>query len=174
MYKTTPQPRPSLYYIGQILLPKGVRYKNTPLHSKRVLYLLEGITLTHITFAILPTQAMNTSNSGQPWFVDPLALRRSVSAYPSLQAALFPPPLTSLSPSHSQDISVYQLLQVSITLYTSSRLQYTLTQVSNPNYTSLQGNVPFNISRLFKWQSTNRSGHEEGTAGGCGLYIESF
>ena len=70
---------------------------------------------------------MNTSNSGQPWFVDPLALRRSVSAYPSLQAALFPPPLTSLSPAHSQDISVYQLLQVSIT-------QYTLAQVSIPNY----------------------------------------
>ncbi|XP_064396222.1 spatacsin-like isoform X6 [Halichondria panicea] len=96
------------------------------------------MAMATLMFAPVPLEeAMNTSNSGQPWFVDPLALRRSVSAYPSLQAALFPPPLTSLSPSHSQDISVYQLLQ---------------------------GNVPFNISRLFKWQSTNRSGHEEGTA----------
>ena len=61
-------------------------------------------------------QAMNSVNSDQPWYVDPVTLRRAVSAYPSLKAALFPSPPTSFSPAHSQDISVYQLLQVSKSL----------------------------------------------------------
>ena len=62
---------------------------------------------------------MNNSNSHQPWYVDPVSLRLAVSAYPSLQAALFPPPPTTITPAQSQDISVYQLLQVSIFLFST-------------------------------------------------------
>ena len=72
----------------------------------------------HITCTQLHLQSMNSSNSHQPWYVDPVSLRLAVSAYPSLQAALFPPPPTTITPAQSQDISVYQLLQVSIFLIT--------------------------------------------------------
>ena len=58
-------------------------------------------------------QAMNAKNSGQPWYVDPTTFRRAIAAYPSLQAAIFPPPPTTATPAQSQDISLYQLLQVS-------------------------------------------------------------
>ena len=47
------------------------------------------------------------------WYVDPSVLRPAVAAYPTLQAAIFPPPPTTLTPAQSQDITVYQLLQVS-------------------------------------------------------------
>jgi len=81
---------------------------------------------------------MDSVNSDEAWYVDPSVLRRAVSAYPSLQAALFPASPTALSPALSQDITVYQLLQ---------------------------GSVPFNIAKLFKWQSTNKSNHEESSIG---------
>jgi len=47
------------------------------------------------------------------WYVDSSVLRPAVAAYPTLQAAIFPPPPTTLTPAQSQDITVYQLLQVS-------------------------------------------------------------
>ena len=56
---------------------------------------------------------MNAQNSGQPWYVEPATFRRAIAAYPSLQAAIFPPPPTTVTPAHSQDITLYQLLQVS-------------------------------------------------------------
>ena len=65
-----------------------------------------------IIFCLL-SQAMNSKNSGQPWYVEPNTFRRAIAAYPSLQAAIFPPPPTSVTPAQSQDISLYQLLQVS-------------------------------------------------------------
>ena len=51
-------------------------------------------------------------SSGQ-WYVDPSVLRPAIAAYPTLQAAVFPAPPTTLTPAQSQDITVYQLLQVS-------------------------------------------------------------
>lgn len=56
---------------------------------------------------------MNIKNSSQPWYVEPNLFRRAIAAYPSLQAAIFPPPPTTVTPAQSQDISLYQLLQVS-------------------------------------------------------------
>ncbi len=44
-------------------------------------------------------------------------LRQAVVAYPTLQAAIFPPAPTTLTPSQSQDISVYQLLQVQLQVH---------------------------------------------------------
>ena len=77
-------------------------------------------------------QAMNAKNSGQPWYIDPTTFRRAIAPYPSLQAAIFPPPPTTATPAQSQDISVYQLLQVSdhtlltlkTTQFSSSHLPY--------------------------------------------------
>ena len=57
-------------------------------------------------------QAMVASNSLEGWYADPRILRQSVAAYPTLQAALFPPPPTNLTPAQSQDVTVYTLLQV--------------------------------------------------------------
>ena len=59
-------------------------------------------------------QAMDVEDKGSPWYVDPSLMRQAVAAYPSLQAAVFPPPPTTLTPAQSQDITVYQLLQVSL------------------------------------------------------------
>ena len=59
-----------------------------------------------------PVQAMNAENSGQPWYVEATTFRRAIAAYPSLQAAIFPPPPTTVTPAQSQDITLYQLLQV--------------------------------------------------------------
>ena len=61
---------------------------------------------------------METS-SGQ-WYVDPSILRPTIAAYPTLQAAIFPAPPTTLTPAQSQDITVYQLLQVSHSAHTQS------------------------------------------------------
>ena len=61
---------------------------------------------------------METS-SGQ-WYVDPSILRPAIAAYPTLQAAIFPAPPTTLTPAQSQDITVYQLLQVSHSAHTQS------------------------------------------------------
>ena len=55
---------------------------------------------------------MAPSSSEQPWHVDSSVLKSSVAAYPTLQAALFPPHSTSFTAAQSQDITVYQLLQV--------------------------------------------------------------
>ena len=58
-------------------------------------------------------------SSGQ-WYVDPSVLRPAIAAYPTLQAAIFPAPPTTLTPAQSQDITVYQLLQVSHSAHTQS------------------------------------------------------
>lgn len=41
-------------------------------------------------------------------------MHQAIAAYPSLQAAIFPPSPTSLTPAQSQDITLYELLQVCI------------------------------------------------------------
>ena len=56
---------------------------------------------------------MDESNIGQSWYADAGVLRQATAAYPSLQAAMFPPAPTSLTPAQSQDITVYELLQAS-------------------------------------------------------------
>ena len=67
----------------------------------------------HVTYCgVPPLQALSPSSAGQPWHADPSVLKPAVAAYPTLQAALFPPPPTTLTPAQSQDITVYQLLQV--------------------------------------------------------------
>ena len=57
-------------------------------------------------------KAMASANSHEAWYVDPNVLRPAIAAYPTLLAAIFPPPPTSLTPSQSQDVTVYMLLQV--------------------------------------------------------------
>ena len=69
---------------------------------------------------------MNSKNSSQPWYIEPNMFRRAIAAYPSLQAAIFPPPPTNVTPAQSQDISLYQLLQVSdiYTLFLCVRISF--------------------------------------------------
>jgi len=55
---------------------------------------------------------MNDCNKTEPWYADSAVLKQATSAYTSLQAAIFPPAPTSLTPAQSQDITVYELLQV--------------------------------------------------------------
>ena len=69
------------------------------------------LSVTRMLYITL--QAMDSVNKHQPWYVEPVALKVAVAAYPSLQAAVFPPPPTTLTPAQSQDITVYDLLQVS-------------------------------------------------------------
>jgi spatacsin len=97
----------------------------------------EGLINGHV-FASLATvmysmhsfdQAMDSSHANELWYIDPVVLKGSLGAYPSLQAAIFPPPPTKLSPAQSQDVTVYELLK---------------------------GTTKFDISRLFKWQITNK------------------
>ena len=73
--------------------------------SKAVMYCTSTVSCCSIL------QALSPSSSDQPWYVDPSVLKPAVAAYPTLQAALFPPPPTSLTAAQSQDITVYQLLQ---------------------------------------------------------------
>lgn len=51
-------------------------------------------------------------NSNQPWYAESSKIKEAIAAYPSLQAAVFPPLPTSVTPAQSQDITLYQLLQV--------------------------------------------------------------
>lgn len=51
-------------------------------------------------------------NSSQPWYAESGNIYQAIAAYPSLQAAIFPPLPTSLTPAQSQDITLYELLQV--------------------------------------------------------------
>lgn len=60
---------------------------------------------------------MNPSNRYQPWYVDPDQLKGAFAPYPTLQAAVFPPPTTQLTPADSQDITVYELLKVGVVLF---------------------------------------------------------
>lgn len=46
------------------------------------------------------------------WYAESATILQAIAAYPSLQAAIFPPSPTSLTPSQSQDITLYELLQV--------------------------------------------------------------
>ena len=57
---------------------------------------------------------MDPSNHSQPWYVDPDQLKGALTAYPTLQAAIFPPPTTQLTPADSQDVTVYELLKVGV------------------------------------------------------------
>jgi hypothetical protein len=59
-------------------------------------------------------QAIDEASKSQPWYTESGSMLRSIAAYPSLQAAIFPPLPTSLTPVQSQDISLYELLQVTI------------------------------------------------------------
>jgi spatacsin len=98
------------------------------------------MALATLMYAPVPIEeALSVSSSNQPWHVEPSSLKSAVAAYPTLQAALFPPPPTSLTAAQSQDISLYQLLQ---------------------------GTVLFDVSRLFKWQPTNTLATVEDTADG--------
>ena len=78
------------------------------------------------SYIVFLPQALSSSSSEQPWHVDPSLLKSSVAAYPTLQAALFPPPPTSLTPAQSQDITVYQLLQVGTPFMVTCTCMYTM------------------------------------------------
>ena len=87
---------------------------NDPYH----IHLWWTLLLTFISIVLHPSmQAMKDKNSGQPWYVDAATFRRAIAPYPSLQAAIFPPPPTTATPAQSQDISLYQLLHVSDSIF---------------------------------------------------------
>lgn len=62
------------------------------------------------------SQAMDPSNRSQSWYVDPDQLKGALTQYPTLQAAVFPPPTTQLTPADSQDVTLYELLKVGVVL----------------------------------------------------------
>jgi len=55
---------------------------------------------------------MDVSNKGQDWYVNSSTLKTSLAAYPKLQDAVFPLLPSNFATIKAQDISVYQLLQV--------------------------------------------------------------
>ncbi|XP_072050240.1 spatacsin-like [Amphiura filiformis] len=82
------------------------------------------------------SQAMTTMSSEEDklWKALPISLKEALRPYPKLQAAIFSPHDSDGSGS-PQDITVYQLLQ---------------------------GNVAFEPSKLFHWQSTNNTAPKSG------------
>ena len=46
------------------------------------------------------------------WHVEEQVLKEALAPHPKLKAAIFPPPAKEGSPAETQDISLYQLLQV--------------------------------------------------------------
>ncbi|XP_019859323.1 PREDICTED: spatacsin-like [Amphimedon queenslandica] len=78
---------------------------------------------------VIISEAIDPANSDKVWYINETLLKQSLAAYPTLQAAIFPSRQTKLTPSESQDVTLYELLK---------------------------GTVPFDISRLFKWQKSNK------------------
>ena len=61
---------------------------------------------------IVFSKAIDPVNSDKVWFINETLLKQSLAAYPTLQAAIFPSRQTKLTPSESQDVTLYELLKV--------------------------------------------------------------
>ncbi|KAL5483983.1 hypothetical protein EMCRGX_G020408 [Ephydatia muelleri] len=105
----------------------------TPAISISDMLLMPGralMALATLMYAPVPIEeTTDPSNRRKDYYVDRNVLERALEPYPTLKAAISPPPESTTSPAQTQDITVYQLLE---------------------------GSVPFSVHKLFQWQNTNR------------------
>ena len=80
-------------------------YSNIGLQEVNIYYVITCITM-------VTCQAMDISNEGQDWYVDESSLKTALAAYPKLQDAVFPLLPSNCMTIKTQDITVYELLQV--------------------------------------------------------------
>ena len=71
--------------------------------------------ITHNTMMVMYVpQATAPASANEVWHVEEQLLREALVPHPKLMAAIFPPPPKKGTPAETQDISLYQLLQVSM------------------------------------------------------------
>jgi len=59
---------------------------------------------------------MDIANKGQDWYIHDASLKTALAAYPKLQDAVFPMLPSNSSTTKAQDVTVYNLLQVTYQL----------------------------------------------------------
>eukprot|EP00731_Ephydatia_muelleri_P024048 Em0016g319a len=88
----------------------------TPAISISDMLLMPGralMALATLMYAPVPIEeTTDPSNRRKDYYVDRNVLERALEPYPTLKAAISPPPESTTSPAQTQDITVYQLLEV--------------------------------------------------------------